>query len=100
MVKLMARHRELTNRKAQADQRAAQAQHESTFLSGAIDDLNYMMNTWVSHQAWIEPTMGKTGNEGRAGHSVDISPVYPREIVGEWGDFVNPLEPIHSGTAD
>lgn len=65
MIKLSARRNELQQRKAAADQRAAQAREESLFLSGALDDINYMINTWVTQQAWIEAEPGKTGNETR-----------------------------------
>jgi hypothetical protein len=48
MVKLTARKKELDARVAAAQQRAAQAQQEIVFVNGALDDLNYVMNTWVS----------------------------------------------------
>jgi len=66
MIKLTARRNELLARKQAAEQRAAQARDESLFISGAIDDLDYMVKTWVAHQSFIEPTLGKTGNEVRA----------------------------------
>lgn len=66
MIKLTARRNELLSRKAAADQRAAQARDESIFLSGALDDLDYMIKTWVSFQSFVEPRMGATGNEVRA----------------------------------
>jgi hypothetical protein len=65
MVKLTARRRELTNRLGSAQGRADQAQREILFLQGALDDLNYMIETWVSNdllesmakpqKAYIEP---------------------------------------------
>jgi hypothetical protein len=64
-IKLTARLRELEGRKAAADQRAAQGREESLFLSGAIDDVKYMLDTWVTQQAWIEPELRPTGNEDR-----------------------------------
>jgi len=66
MVKLTARRNELLARKSAADQRAQQANNESAFLAGALDDLKYMIDTWITTQTWIMPTMGKTGNEVRA----------------------------------
>lgn len=74
MIKLTARRLELSNRKTQAEQRGAQANQEVHFLNGAIDDLDYMVKTWVTQQTWIEPTLGKTGNEVRAGNVVSIQP--------------------------
>jgi len=65
MIKLTQRKRELEGRKAAADQRMEQAKQESLFLSGAIDDVNYMIGTWVTQQAFIEPKMTPTGNEKR-----------------------------------
>lgn len=64
-IKLTARLRELEARKAAADQRFEQAKQESIFLSGAIDDVNYMLNTWVTSQSWMETRLAPTGNEGR-----------------------------------
>lgn len=66
MVKLTARMQELKNRHAAAMQRELQASQEKQFLAGAIDDMDYMIKTWVTHQAWIAPTMGQTGNEVRS----------------------------------
>ena len=66
MIKLTARREELQQRKAAAEQRFEQAKCETHFLNGALDDLDYMVKTWVTYQSWIEPTMGKTGNEVRA----------------------------------
>lgn len=64
-IKLTARLRELEGRKAAADQRLNQAQQESVFLSGAIDDVKYMLDTWVTHQSWLDTEITPTGNEER-----------------------------------
>lgn len=48
MVKLTARRKELDQRLAAAQQRAAQAQQEIWFLQGAIDDMQYVSDTWTS----------------------------------------------------
>lgn len=69
MIKLTARKHELSTRKVNAEQRAAQANQEVHFLAGALDDLDYTIKTWVTHQTWVEPTIGKTGNEPRAVNS-------------------------------
>src|SRR3989304_7302359 len=47
-IKSTARMRELIGRKQQADQQVASANANATFLTGAIDDLNYHINTWTS----------------------------------------------------
>lgn len=71
MVKLTARRAELQSRKQAADQRATQARDESIFLSGALDDLEYMIKTWVAFQSFVEPRFGKSGNEGRAQRRIE-----------------------------
>ena len=48
MIKLTARKRELESRIAQAQQRYAIAQQEVHFLQGAMDDMQYHLDTWVS----------------------------------------------------
>lgn len=73
MVKLTARRKELMERKAAMDAQAQQCRDQSLFLSGAIDDLDYMVKTWVAYQSFIEPRMGKTGNEVRAASMPDIA---------------------------
>lgn len=65
-IKWLARRRELEQRKASADQRAQQAREESLFLAGALDDLNYMINTWLTTNEFLPPTLNPTGNEVRA----------------------------------
>jgi len=84
MVKLTARQAELNGRKAAAEQRLTQAQNEIHFLAGALDDVDYIMKTWVTNQTWVEPTMGKTGNEVRA---TNQSTDRLQPIAGmEWND--------------
>ena len=106
MIKLTARQAELANRRAAAEHKAAVANQEVHFLAGALDDLDYMMKTWVTHQAWIEPTLGKTGNEVRARSTGHLAPVYNRESFApedklEATNSVpwHPL-PVSDGTAD
>jgi hypothetical protein len=67
MIKLTARRNELLARKQAADQRARASADESIFLSGALDDIDYMMKTWVTYQSFINPAQLPTGNESRAG---------------------------------
>lgn len=50
MVKLTARRRELEARRNAAQQTAANAQGEIMFLNGALDDLNYMLTTWMQEE--------------------------------------------------
>lgn len=83
MIKLTARMQELQQRHAQCIQQEAAAAQQKHFLAGAIDDIDYTIKTWVSHQVWVEPTIGKTGNEVRATNTstdrvaiVDIDDLY------------------------
>lgn len=47
-IKLTARARELNDRLARHHQEAEAAQAQMRFITGAIDDMNYMVNTWTS----------------------------------------------------
>ena len=49
-IKGTARMRELNGRLADANNRAAAAQQEVMFLRGALDNLDYMLKTWVLHE--------------------------------------------------
>lgn len=53
MIKLTARQRELQQRVAGARQRQEQARDEINFINGALDDIDYMIKTWVTHQSLI-----------------------------------------------
>lgn len=81
MVKLTARMRELQNNKAHADQQAAAFNQRSVFLAGAIDDLQYIISTWVTFQTNVNPVMGKTGNEVRADRLTDGNSSAPGSIT-------------------
>lgn len=48
MIKVTARKAELQNRLALSQQREAAAVRETCFLQGALDDLDYMAQTWCS----------------------------------------------------
>ena len=72
MIKLTARMKELKERKAHCDQQAAAARDQAIFLSGAIDNVDYMIKTWTAFQSFIEPKIGTTGNEGRAREQAPI----------------------------
>lgn len=53
-VKLRARMAELQNRHNDAIRREAQAHDERIFLQGAIDDVTYMMKTWIQDAQAIQ----------------------------------------------
>ena len=65
-IKLLARKQEIAGRKAQAEQLVASKNSEIHFLNGALDDLSYIMSTWITTTAFLKPTMMPTGNEVRA----------------------------------
>lgn len=46
-IKITARHRELADRRAQAEQKILQGQEELKFLQGATDDLLWVQQTWM-----------------------------------------------------
>ena len=56
-IKLRARRHELLNRKAAAEQRLEAAKQESVFITGALDDLQYMHMTWADGGDYLEPPM-------------------------------------------
>jgi hypothetical protein len=66
MIKLTARLNELKPRLHNCEVNMQNLRDEAMFLKGAIDNIDYMIKTWTAFQSFIEPTMGKTGNEGRA----------------------------------
>lgn len=47
-IKMTARAREFNQRKAQHEQQLAEATANLRFMQGAVDDLNYTVNTWTS----------------------------------------------------
>lgn len=47
-IKLMQRQRELSHRVNLLDGQIASATREKTYLQGALDDVNYMMGTWIN----------------------------------------------------
>lgn len=48
-IKMLERKREIESRLANAHAAMANAQNETMFLKGALDDINYVLNTWT-HQ--------------------------------------------------
>jgi hypothetical protein len=48
-IKMLERKREIEGRLANAHATLANAQNETMFLKGALDDINYVLNTWT-HQ--------------------------------------------------
>lgn len=55
--KVRARAAELKARQQAAQQQALQSNLEAHFLAGAIDDLNYMGNTWADKQQHLGPSL-------------------------------------------
>lgn len=55
--KTRARSADLTVRRNAAQQRASEAQQEAAFLTGALDDLNYMTQTWVDKELHAGPAL-------------------------------------------
>jgi hypothetical protein len=53
--KTRARRIELEQRKAQADAAKAEAERMSMFLTGALDDLKYMSDTWMDKGTHLGP---------------------------------------------
>lgn len=47
-IKLMERHRELKQRVDMLTGQIASAEREKTYIQGALDDVTYMMGTWVN----------------------------------------------------
>jgi hypothetical protein len=64
-IKLQARKREIEGRMAGVNQVLASKDQEKHFLSGALDDINYMISTWVTSNSFLKPKLTPTGNEVR-----------------------------------
>jgi hypothetical protein len=64
-IKLTARMRELQARKAGIERQLSVANQELHFVSGAIDDMNYFIQTWVTTNEFFRPRLMPTGNEVR-----------------------------------
>lgn len=80
MIKLTERKRELESRLASARTGLAQAQQHVTFLEGALDDMNYHMQTW---------------GEDRDGYGTSPailarSPILQQAIAAQSGQVTNP----------
>jgi hypothetical protein len=71
-IKLLARQRELQSRAAGAQQQITNASNELHFVNGALDDISYMLKTWITSTRMIHPTLGETGNEVRADVRADV----------------------------
>ena len=52
-IKLMTRQKELTHRRINAENQLERAKLELHFVSGALDDMKYHLNTWI-HEGEIE----------------------------------------------
>lgn len=68
MVKLTERRRELEGRLAGAQARLSSANGEVQFLTGALDDINYMTKTWV--------------NKGSI-HVTDFKTIFDKPVIEE-----------------
>lgn len=62
-IKMLARWRELDARKKQAEQQAAAAAAQVQFLSGAMDNLDYMIKTWIVNDASQVVTTDEHGKQ-------------------------------------
>ena len=56
-IKLRARREELQSRLRNEEMNLQNATQASFFLKGAIDDLEYMHQTWADGSAWVEPPL-------------------------------------------
>lgn len=65
-IKLHARKREIEQRLGGVNQVLVSKNDEKNFLSGALDDINYMISTWVTSNSFLKPKLGPTGNEVRS----------------------------------
>lgn len=56
-IKMMTRKRELEHRLGLAQQQMEQCKQEVGFVSGALDDMNYMKQTWLDNGNWTSPPL-------------------------------------------
>lgn len=100
-TKLRARRRELEGRLQSAEGRRIQAEQESYFLKGAIDDLNYMENTWLHDASTAHVTnfqrlfaVPKKSDDGLVdiGRAPDWKSL---DLVGAKGNGLDHEEPLH-----
>lgn len=56
-IKLRSRRQELESRKREAEAQMENAKSMVAFMTGAIDDLNYMHMTWAHDKDYLEPPM-------------------------------------------
>ncbi|MHB0965510.1 MAG: hypothetical protein ACYC36_03560 [Bellilinea sp.] len=56
-IKMMTRKRELEQRLAHASAQAEQCNKEIHFVQGALDDMNYMRQTWMGRDGWTSPPL-------------------------------------------
>lgn len=64
-VKLRARRNELLQRQQSLQQEVAAKTGELHMINGALDDLNYMTNTWPDKSEWISPPKIETPIAGK-----------------------------------
>ena len=75
-IKLRARRHELMARQQDAANRLAAATQEQAFINGALDDLNYMFQTWPDKRKFDGPPV--ISEPVLVGHAPELgSPVVP-----------------------
>lgn len=62
-IKNLARWKELDARKRSAEQQAAAKQAEAQFLAGAMDNMDYMIKTWIVNDTSAIVPVGETGKQ-------------------------------------
>lgn len=93
-IKATERKRELTARLANHQQQVALNQRQVDFLSGALDDLNYHMQTWHQHGAGIATHVGVWARSPFLTNPVPAPAEAPRQSIdlGSTDAIVNPWE--------
>lgn len=89
-IKLMARRRELESRLQAAESRRIQAEHESYFLKGAIDDMNYITGTWLHDASTAHVT-----DFQRLFVQKPITEAHEKDFVGLKGNGIDHEESLH-----
>lgn len=95
-IKLLARQRELNSRLSGAQSRQSQANHETIFLQGALDDVDYQLKTWQTEgdingadfKRLFEPVPVATpeGDKGPRDVAAEMSTIAESasESLGDW----------------
>jgi len=88
MVKLLARQRELQGRVARARQMREQSMVEEHFINGALDDLTWVLNTWVGDR---DPRVQRLMDQ--AGATTEV--IQPKHSLGD--DGIPVLREVNKG---